>query len=150
MARPRDRGEMDSGPVISIIGPGMRVEGDCVSEGTIRIEGAVRGMVHAGKAVVVGKDGEVHGDVSTQDAVIAGRITGSVVAASRLEIQATARVEGEVRARRLQLEEGAILNGQVQMGEVALGEPGRGGASQRREISRPFHPEPEEMSPSAI
>jgi cytoskeletal protein CcmA (bactofilin family) len=69
--------------------------------------------------VVVGKDGVVDGHVQTQDAVIGGRITGSLSAASRLELQATAQVDGEVRARRMQLEEGAVLNGKVTMGENA-------------------------------
>ena len=103
--------------VISIIGPGMEVIGECSTDGTIRIEGTVQGIVRAGKAVVIGKDGLVDGDVITQDAVISGRVRGSLVAESRLELQATCRIEGEVRARRMQLEEGAILNGTVQMGE---------------------------------
>jgi cytoskeletal protein CcmA (bactofilin family) len=120
MARLRDRTEPINGPVISIIGPGMRVNGDCFTEGTLRIEGEVVGTVHAGKAVVVGKDGAVLGDVVTHDAVVAGRVTGTLRAASRLEVQATARIEGEVHTRRLQLEDGATLNGSVQMGEVAL------------------------------
>jgi cytoskeletal protein CcmA (bactofilin family) len=62
----------------------------------------------------------VDGHVETQDAVIGGRITGSLQAASRLELQATAVVDGEVRARRMQLEEGAILNGNVTMGDSTL------------------------------
>lgn len=103
--------------VISIIGPGMQVIGECQTDGTIRIEGTVEGTVRAGKAVVVGKDGAVDGDVFTQDAVISGRVRGTLVAESRLELQATCRIEGEVRARRMQLEEGAILNGTVKMGE---------------------------------
>lgn len=121
MARLRERSEAPNGPVISIIGPGMRVEGDCFTEGTLRIEGKVTGTIHAGKAVVVGKDGAVHGDVATQDAVVAGRVTGTLLAASRLEVQATARIEGEVHTRRLQLDDGAVLNGAVRMGEVELG-----------------------------
>ena len=103
--------------VISIIGPGMEVVGECQTDGTIRIEGTVQGTVRAGKAVVVGKDGVVDGDVFTQDAVISGRVRGTLIAESRLELQATCRIEGEVRARRMQLEEGAMLNGTVQMGE---------------------------------
>lgn len=104
--------------VISIIGPGMQVTGDCESEGTLRIEGKVKGTVQAGKAVVVGKDGMVDGDIKTQDAVIGGRVTGSIVAESRLELQATCVVEGEIQARRIKLEEGGKVNGMVQIGEV--------------------------------
>jgi cytoskeletal protein CcmA (bactofilin family) len=122
----RDRGGNGAPPesVISIIGPGMRVVGDCETDGTIRIEGIVEGSVRAGKAVVVGKDGVVSGDIATQDAVISGTVNGTLVADSRLELQATSRIEGDVRARRLQLEEGAIFNGTVHMGETT----GRSGA----------------------
>jgi len=104
--------------VISIIGPGMRINGDCETDGTVRIEGSVEGSVRAGKAVVVGKDGLVTGDIITQDAVVSGRVVGTLTAESRLELQATSKVEGEVNARRMQLEDGAMLNGTVQMGEV--------------------------------
>jgi cytoskeletal protein CcmA (bactofilin family) len=122
----RDRGGNGAPPesVISIIGPGMRVVGDCETDGTIRIEGIVEGSVRAGKAVVVGRDGVVSGDIATQDAVISGTVNGTLVAESRLELEATSRIEGDVRARRLQLEEGAIFNGTVHMGEST----GRSGA----------------------
>jgi len=106
--------------VISIIGPGMKVIGDCLTDGTVRIEGTVEGSVKAGKAVVVGKQGVITGDVVTQDAVISGRVNGTLVAESRLELQASCHIEGEVRTRRMQLEEGAVLNGTVHMGERAI------------------------------
>lgn len=104
--------------VISIIGPGMKIVGDCQTDGTVRIEGTVEGSVRAGKAVVVGKDGEVNGEILTQDAIVSGRVVGTLTAESRLELQGTSKVEGEVFARRMQLEDGAMLNGTVHMGEV--------------------------------
>jgi cytoskeletal protein CcmA (bactofilin family) len=110
--------------VISIIGPGMHVVGDCRTDGTLRIEGTVKGTVHAGKAVVLGKDGVIDGDISTQDAVVGGRVTGSIVAESRLELQATSVIEGEIRARRLKLEEGGKITGTVHVGEATAGSPG--------------------------
>lgn len=105
---------------ISIIGPGMKVVGNLFTEGTVRIEGRIEGNVQAGKAVVVGTEGEIQGDIRTEDSVISGRVHGSVTAASRLEVQAAARIDGELHARRLQLEEGAMVNGTVRMGEVQL------------------------------
>lgn len=119
MARDRSSTPMQDA-VISIIGPGMTVVGDCETDGTLRIEGRVEGTIRAGKAVVVGKDGEVEGKIFTQDAVLGGRVVGAVHAASRLEVQATARIDAEVRARRMQLEEGAEVNGSLSMGEQAV------------------------------
>ncbi|CAN5643205.1 polymer-forming cytoskeletal protein [soil metagenome] len=102
---------------MSIIGPGMNVSGDLVTDGTVRIEGRVEGTVRAAKGVVLGREGEVIGDIVTQDAVIGGRVSGTVLAESRLELQSTAVIDGEIRARaqHLQLDEGARFNGQIRM-----------------------------------
>lgn len=105
--------------VISIIGPGMRVTGDCDTDGTLRVEGTVEGTIRAGKAVVVGKEGVVLGDIRTQDAVIGGQVTGIIVAESRLELQATCVINGEIRARRVKLDEGGTVNGNVNMTEAS-------------------------------
>jgi len=102
---------------ISIIGSGMQIQGDIVTDGTVRVEGKIKGTIRAGKAVVLGKEAEVVGDIFTQDAVIGGRVTGTLVAESRLELQSTCVVDGSVRARaeHLQLQEGARFNGQIEM-----------------------------------
>ena len=77
--------------MISIVGTGMTIEGDCETDGSLRIEGSIRGNVRAGKSVVIGKDGLLEGSIYTQDAVIAGRVLGAVYAESYLELQATSR-----------------------------------------------------------
>jgi cytoskeletal protein CcmA (bactofilin family) len=124
---------------ISIIGPGMRVIGDCETEGTIRVEGLVQGTVRAAKAVVIGKDGSVQGDVYTQDAVVGGKVVGTIVAESRLELQATCVIDGEIRARRIKLDEGGRVNGTIQTGEVKI--PTSAHAAQAGPSARPV-PEP--------
>ena len=131
MARERSGNKPSPEATISIIGPGMNIVGDCETEGSIRIEGSITGSVRAGKAVVVGENAWVKGDISTQDAVLSGKVTGTIVAGSRLEIKATSRIEGDVHARRLQLEEGAVLNGTVNMGSASKGGAISGGEGQR-------------------
>ena len=116
-----DGEERKTSDVVSIVGPGMTVQGDCSTDGTLRVEGRVKGAVHAAKAVVVGEEGEVVGDVHTQDAVVAGRVEGSITAESRVELQASARVEGDIRSRKVKLEEGGIVQGRLEMGEDAAG-----------------------------
>lgn len=141
MARENNVSSPDS--VISIIGPGMTIVGDCETDGTVRIEGAVEGSVKAGKAVVIGKQGVVTGDILTQDAVISGRVEGKLVAASRLELQATCRIDGEVQTRRMQLEEGAVLNGKVLMGADAVGDAAHGRSKESQQ------PPSREVEPAA-
>jgi len=119
MTKNRNRPESaprDVGDVVSIVGPGMKIVGDCSSDGTIRVEGQVEGSVKAAKSVVIGKEGVVLGDVVTQDAIVAGRVNGSVSAESRVELQATCRVQGDIRSRRIKLDEGGQVDGQLHMG----------------------------------
>ena len=133
--------------VISIIGAGMIIEGDSETDGSLRIEGTIRGNVRAGKSVVVGRDGLVDGSIYTQDAVISGRVSGGIHAVSRLELLATSEVSGEIEAPRMQVEEGAKVQGQVTVGEAAAdaasgaakaGTLGGGGKAGRK-----LEPEPE-------
>lgn len=119
----KDQPAQPSSGAISIIAPGTKVNGDVETDGTLRVEGTVEGMIRAAKAVVVGKDGVVIGDIMTQDAVIGGRVTGTVVAESRLELQATCVIDGEIRARRVKLDEGGKVNGQVAMGDTPTPRP---------------------------
>ena len=128
---------------ISIIGMGMTLTGDCETDGTLRIDGTVNGNVHAGKAVMIGTEGLVDGNIYTQDVVIAGRVLGSIHAVSRLELQSTGYVSGEVEALRMQLAEGAKLIGQVSVGEPQ-GASSRQ-ASARKKVS-PGWPKPSAVS----
>lgn len=108
--------------VVSVIGPGMEIVGDIKCDGTVRVEGRVEGSIKATKSVVVGKGGTVSGDIETQDVIVAGAVTGTVSGASRVELQETCRVEGDIRSRRIKLDEGGRVEGRLQMGSEAASE----------------------------
>ena len=112
-----DRQSGDS--ATSIIAPGMTITGDCESEGTVRIEGRIEGKIRAGKSVVVGRDAQIVGDILTQDAIIVGRVSGSITAESRVELRADCDIEGEIRSPKVQMDEGARFNGQLHMEDPA-------------------------------
>src|SRR5260370_8438138 len=81
---------------LSIIGTGMRVVGDIAAEGVVKIEGTVVGTVRAGRQVLVGKGGEVEGDVISREAIIGGEVRGSIRAAERVEIQSPTVVHRDI------------------------------------------------------
>lgn len=113
-------GGRDLSEVVSVIGPGMEIVGDVKSDGTVRVEGRVEGAIRAGKSVVVGKDGVVDGDIETQDVVVAGRVTGTITGESRVELQESCHIEGDIRARRIKLDEGGRVDGRLHMGSEAF------------------------------
>src|SRR5256712_13903612 len=79
----KGQGPLDSEAGLSIIGTGMRVVGDITADGVVKIEGTVVGTVRAGRQVLVGKGGEVEGDVISREAIIGGGGSGSTRGAAR-------------------------------------------------------------------
>ena len=119
---------------ISIVGAGMTMEGDSETDGSLRIDGTIRGDVRAGESVVIGKDGLVEGSIYTPQAVIA--VVGAVYAELHLELQATSRISGEIQAGQMRVEDGAMFQGQVAVGKGSVKiapKPGSGPSSEDAE-----------------
>jgi len=108
--------------VVSVVAPGMTILGDVMCDGTVRVEGKIEGSIKATKSVVVGKDGHITGDIETQDVVVAGTVVGTVVGASRVELQETCKIQGDIRSRRVKLDEGGQIEGRLHMTAKATGE----------------------------
>ena len=76
----------------SIIASDMTVIGDLETEGIVRIEGRVEGTVRVGAQVLVSSGAVIEGDLHTQEAVIAGQVSGGIRATDRVELQRSAIV----------------------------------------------------------
>jgi cytoskeletal protein CcmA (bactofilin family) len=99
----------------SIIASDMTVIGDLETEGMVRVEGRVRGTVRVGGQVLVAQGAVIEGDLHTQEAVIAGQVSGAIHARERVELQATAMVAGDILTPRISIIEGARVTGEVKM-----------------------------------
>jgi len=107
---------------LSIIAKDLTVVGDLTSEGVVKIEGTVEGVIRAATQILVAPGAVVRGDLHTAEAVIGGRIEGTVHATDRVEVQTTAAIHGDVLTRRIVVLEGGSVNGSVKMGTTP--EPG--------------------------
>ena len=63
----------------SIIASDMTVIGDLETEGVVRVEGRVRGTVRVGAQVLVAAGAVIEGDLHTQEAVVAGQVSGAIM-----------------------------------------------------------------------
>jgi len=99
----------------SIIASDMAVIGDLETEGVVRIEGRGKGTGRVGSQILVTQGAIIEGDLHTQEAVIAGTVTGAIHASDRVELQATAVVAGDIHTARIAIVEGAKVAGEVKM-----------------------------------
>jgi cytoskeletal protein CcmA (bactofilin family) len=106
----------------SIIASDMTVTGDLETEGVVRVEGRVRGNVRVGSQVLVSEGAVIEGDLHTQEAVVAGQVSGAIHARERVELQATALVTGDILTPRISIIEGARVTGEVKMDQLTKGD----------------------------
>ncbi|HKV50904.1 MAG TPA: polymer-forming cytoskeletal protein [Gemmatimonadaceae bacterium] len=100
---------------LSIIAAGTSIDGDIETEGVIRVEGRVEGSIHAGRQVLIGRQGEVRGDIATREAVVGGKVEGTINASERLEVQSTSVIIGDINTRAIAVVEGGRINGTVRI-----------------------------------
>lgn len=101
----------------TIIGQGTVIKGECSVNGTVRVDGVIDGSLTAKGMAILGKSGQIKGDMTVHNAIVGGKIDGSVIAEGRLELQTGASVEGDITARRLVVEEGVFFHGLCNMKE---------------------------------
>lgn len=104
-------------PALSaFIDQGSEFEGKLSFKDTVRIDGTFRGEITSQNTLIVGETGEIMATVRSRQVIVSGSVTGDVFASDRLVLHKTARVDGDVEASSLAIEEGAVLNGKVTMG----------------------------------
>lgn len=97
----------------SFIGETMVIEADITSDEDIIIEGKVKGNINVSKILTIGKSGKVKADIKAAVVRIIGEAKGNIIASHKVEILAQGRYTGNIQSQKLVVEEGAILNGNI-------------------------------------
>ena len=114
-SEPRSSGAAATEGALSIIATGMRIIGDIETSGVVKIEGMVEGTIRGARQVLLGRQGEVKGDIHAREVVLGGKVHGTVVASERVELQGTAFVNGDIHTKTIVVLEGGRINGSVRM-----------------------------------
>lgn len=110
-------------PSVNILSEGSELEGHLNSEHDVRIGGYLSGTVATKAKLIVSDHGQIHGDVKAMQVDIAGKVEGNVFVKQRAVLRTGAVIEGNISAKTLVVEEGAIINGLCRMSDDALVTP---------------------------
>lgn len=100
----------------TFIGPNVTIEGTMTGSEPILIEGTVRGKINLGADLRVGSKARVEATVHARNVTVEGKLTGDVSADDRVELVASATVDGNIKAPKIIVAEGAKFRGSVDMG----------------------------------
>ncbi|NPV54342.1 MAG: polymer-forming cytoskeletal protein [Firmicutes bacterium] len=80
-----------------LIAPETHFRGKIVSRGTLRIDGQVEGEISTEGDVMIGESGRVLAQIQARNILVAGKVKGNLIPAGRIEIAATASLEGNIQ-----------------------------------------------------
>jgi cytoskeletal protein CcmA (bactofilin family) len=104
----------------TVISESTTVVGDVETQGPLMVSGRVQGNGRIGGTLSVSKSARWQGDISARQAVLAGHVIGRIVVEDKLEISASAVIQGEIVAKILAIANGARIEGEV---TVTSGKP---------------------------
>ena len=108
-------GNYDDFSVNTIIGPNTSLKGDIDTGGFTRIDGNIIGNVNTSGRVVIGERARMKSNVYGTVVTIGGVVCGNVIASESLSVLSTALVLGDIITRRIQADEGCVINGRVRV-----------------------------------
>lgn len=100
---------------IAYLGSDTVYEGKLSFRGTVRIEGRFTGDIISEGTLNVGKDAQVRGNLAVGELLLSGHFNGDVAVKTRTVIYSSGVLEGNLQTPVLLTEEGAIIEGQVNM-----------------------------------
>lgn len=108
----------------TVIGPDANFKGELTFEKGLRLQGRFEGKINTPGRLHVAREAKLQADVESGAIIVEGDVKGNLVANERVDLKASARYEGDLRASKLTVEEGAVFSGHVTVGPEAI----KGGA----------------------
>ncbi|MBL7074734.1 polymer-forming cytoskeletal protein [candidate division KSB1 bacterium] len=102
---------------ITVMQPGIRVDGDVVGQHNLMVLGEIKGNINLDALLVIGETGKVGGEVHAKNIVVEGEMDGNIRADERVELKNTAKYTGHITSPSLKISENCYFKGTVDMEE---------------------------------
>ncbi|SEK18245.1 bactofilin family protein [Parapedobacter koreensis] len=99
------------GSSFNLIANGTEITGDINTSGDLRIDGQIIGDITCTAKLIIGENGEVNGNINCHSGEISGTVQGQIVAKEILQLNQSATIQGDIKAMRFVVEDGASING---------------------------------------
>ncbi len=110
------KSQMNSGDT-TFIAAECQITGSITIQGNARIDGKIEGTIQVTGDLVVGASAFLKADIEANTVSIAGEVRGNIKTTDLLELNATARVVGDICTRQFKVEQGAHFTGSSQLFE---------------------------------
>lgn len=116
----------ETGNVKTIIAEDIEIEGTITCASDIQFDGKLTGDLECSGNAIIGNKSIIKGNISVKSITIMGKIDGNIDASDRIEMKSTTRLTGDIKAKRLTVEDGVTFVGRSEVnpsGSVATQKP---------------------------
>jgi cytoskeletal protein CcmA (bactofilin family) len=116
LKREKERVTSDFGEIRAFLGEGTQFKGVLSFAGAVRVDGQLEGEIIGEDVLIIGEPAQVKADIEVGTLVVSGLVQGNITVKQRVELLGTGRVTGTIRTPCLVVAEGAVFNGNCEMG----------------------------------
>src|SRR5437764_12593723 len=120
-----------------ILSSDVEIKGSIKFQKELLIDGKVEGDINSDGVLTIGENADIHGEIKTKSITVYGKVHGNITVVERCELKSKCILQGDLKAARLIIEEGATFIGKS---EVTTGASVAKSSPARPEIVR--HDEP--------
>lgn len=120
-----------------ILSSDVEIKGSIKFQKELLIDGKVEGDINSDGVLTIGENADIHGEIKTKSITVYGKVHGNITVVERCELKSKCILQGDLKAARLIIEEGATFIGKS---EVTTGASVAKSSAARPEIVR--HDEP--------
>lgn len=114
--KPQTKPQSEASSPKAVIGSKIRFKGELIGEEDLLVQGTVEGTIDLkGHNLIVGEQGVLHANVTAKTITIEGKVEGDLYGEERIAIKSSSQVQGNVKAERVVLEDGAKFRGSIDM-----------------------------------
>jgi cytoskeletal protein CcmA (bactofilin family) len=100
---------------MTVIGEDVEIVGSVKCTSNIQIDGKLNGDLTCNGKAIIGGSAAIKGNLNVDAATLQGQINGNVTAKDIIQLKATARMTGDLRAKRLTVEDGVTFVGKAEI-----------------------------------
>jgi cytoskeletal protein CcmA (bactofilin family) len=120
-----------------VLSSDVEIKGSIKFQKELLIDGKVEGEINSDGVLTIGENADIRGEIKTKSITVFGKVHGNITVAERCELKSKSTLQGDLKAARLVIEEGATFIGKS---EVTSGTIPAKSTSARPEVVR--HDEP--------
>ena len=103
----------------------VEIKGSIKFQNDLTVDGKIEGEILSNGVLTVGENTEIRGEIKTKSVTVFGKVHGNITVEERCELKSRAVLQGDLKAARLVIEDGATFVGksEVTPNRVSMKQP---------------------------